>query len=121
MAGSVYIRLEFHALLCDFSHLPQAENLETAAVCKNRLVPVHEFMKSTGLSHNVRSRSEIQVVCIAQDYLCTLSRNVFRLHGFYRGLGSHRHENRCLDSAVRRGNPASPGLGPAVCFDQLVA
>ena len=90
------------------AHFAQTENLESAAVRKNRLVPVHELVQTACLLHDVVARSQIEVVRVAQDDLGTHLFNLFRAHGLYCGRSSNRHEYRRLNIAVWRMDYAPP-------------
>ena len=53
----------------DFTQLGQRKYLKSTAVCKNRLVPVHELMKSAHFVYNVVTRSDVQMIGIAKLHL----------------------------------------------------
>lgn len=63
------MRVEVHALLFDFTQLGQRKYLKSTAVRKNRLVPVHELVKSAHFVYNVIARSDVQMIGIAKLHL----------------------------------------------------
>ena len=66
---TVNMRVKVHALFFDFTQLGQRKYLKSTAVCKNRLVPVHELVKSTHFVYNVIARSDVQMIGIAKLHL----------------------------------------------------
>ena len=89
---------EFNTV-ADFIGIAKAENLKSAAVCKD-WPPVHKSVQSSRLGNQVMARPQIQMVCIGENYLGVDNLQLVCGHGLDSGLGSHRHKNRRLDAAV---------------------
>ena len=56
---------EFYAFFGHFSACSQRKHLITAAVGKNRSVPVHKLMQSASFLHNLHSWAQIQMVGVS--------------------------------------------------------
>ena len=56
-------------VLRDLGKFGQTKKLKATAVGQHRTVPPHEFLQATEFLNKVRSRSQCQVVRIAQDDL----------------------------------------------------
>ena len=96
------MRLEQDAVLIDLTEVLEAEALKPAAVGERRAVPAHESVQPTDLFEKVGPRSQVQVVRVAEHYLCPGGSQVNRVDGPDRTLGRHRHEER-------RGHVAASG------------
>lgn len=92
------MRVEVHALLFDFTQLGQRKYLKSTTVCKNRLVPIHELVKSAHFVYNIIARSDVQMIGIAKLHLSF--KFVFQINGrnsaLYRRRSSHVHKYRRL-------------------------
>ena len=66
---AVDMRGEFDAVRFHLAQRREAENLEAAAVGKDRAVPVHEAVQTAGLGHDFHARLEKQMIGVAEDDL----------------------------------------------------
>src|SRR5579862_4175375 len=91
----------------------QTKNLEAARIGKDRARPRHKTMEPAELSDGLDSRPQIKMISIAEKNLDTeFFENVLR-HSFHRCRGSHRHEHRSFDLAVRRKQAATASCASA--------
>ena len=111
MLGSVNVALEGHSFLLDGANARQRKHLESAAVCKNRLMPIHEVVQPARFSDQLLARAQVQVIRVAEQ---NLRADLFHFpgrHGLHRGRRAHRHINRRLNIAVGRMQHAQPCAG----------
>ena len=100
MLGAINVRTENYAVLANIPQFGQAEHLKTAAVGQNRLIPVHKFVQTAGLSHQLMARAHIKMIRIAQNNLRAHLIQFLGCHTFYGCLCANGHKNRCLNFAV---------------------
>ena len=110
---------EHDPFFCNFPHFSQAEDLEAAGVRKHPPVVVHKFVQAPGLLHQLRARTEEQVVGIGQNHLGVHGVEFFRGQGLYRGLGTYGHEHGGVKGAVGSVQLAQPGPAAGVFFNQF--
>ena len=119
MTGTVDVRVEHDALFADLSERSQAEYLKPAAVCENRLVPVHKLVQAAELFHNLVSGTNVKMIGIGQFNLCT---DLLQICGSHRTLdscnGTHIHKNRCLNDTMYGFHMCA--LCSAVCCNDLI-
>ena len=70
MLRAVDVRAELTAFLFQLSDACQGKNLKTTRIRQDGLVPCVELVQATSLTQNVKSRTQIQMVGVAQDNLC---------------------------------------------------
>ena len=58
--------LEINAFFLDFPQLCEREHLKSAAICENRLVPVHKLVQTAHLPDDGITRAKMQVVGVAE-------------------------------------------------------
>ena len=105
------MRAERHALFSHFAQLVQAENLEAAGIGQDRPRPRHEPMQAAHLADGFHSRTQVEVIGIAEKNLNPeLFENILR-HAFDGRNGAHGHKYRGFDLAVR--SEQAPGAGRA--------
>ena len=79
----------------------EREYLKATRVGKNRAVPCVELMQSASLAQCVKSGTEVQVVGVAQYYLCLyLLAQLLKVYSLDRANGSHGHKDRGLYLSV---------------------
>lgn len=101
MFGAVNMGAECATVLCKLSVGSQREDLESAAVCKHRLVPRNEFMQATGLVYYVETRTEIKVIGISQNNLgIDIIPQIPVVYSLYRTYSSYRHKNWRLNHSM---------------------
>ena len=61
--------LELASFPGKFADLRQGEDLESSAVGQDGSVPGFELVQASGLAESLQTRSQIQVIGVAQDYL----------------------------------------------------
>ncbi len=109
MLRPVDVRAESAAFRRKFAHLREREHLKSAAVGKNRPVPVLELVEAAGLAENLKTRAQVEMVGVAEynlglDVLHQVP-VVDALDGTYR---PHGHEYRRLNRTVVCRNRAAP-------------
>jgi hypothetical protein len=110
MLGPIQMRSEVNPLICDLPQGRQAENLKPPTICKNRPLPVHEFVKPLGLADNSHAGSQVEVVCIGEDNLRSQPRDLIRSHRLYSGLSPNRHKGRGMNLPPRCINDTKTSL-----------
>ena len=110
-------RAELDARLADLSELGEAPHLESAGVGQDGAVPAHETMEAAELTDEVVAGPEKQVIRVGEHDLGAGRAEVVRPQRLHGGVRADRHEDRRVDDAVRRGQPA--GAGGAIGGDQL--
>ena len=112
------MRVKADPFLFDLAKTRQRENLKSAAVGKNRSVPVHETVQSAEIPNQFVARPYMKMIGIGQDDLtaqiCEVSG---RKRPFDGCLRRDVHEYRRLYLSMRRLQGASAGL--PFCFQQL--
>ena len=77
-------------------------------------------MQSAGLLYDVHSRTQIQVICVAQDNLgLDVVFKFVEMHSLDRTHCANRHENRGLYSAVRSGYESRSRVAVQILFLQF--
>ena len=95
------MRTEPGALLGEFAVGRQAENLKATAIGEYRFVPVHEFMQTSCLAQQCFSRTQIQMISVAKNYLgANIIGHITLMNALDRTHSTHRHENGCKHSAM---------------------
>src|ERR1700722_8940188 len=96
------MRAKGNAFFGHFAQLVQAENLEAAGIGKDRPGQSHKTMQAPKLTHDFDSRTQVEVISVAEENLdAKLFENVLG-HGFDSPSRAYRHEHRSFDLAVRR-------------------
>ena len=67
---SVQMRVEGHAFLGDLAQLGQTEHLKPAAVRQDGAVPFCEFVQAAHIGHQLITRTQMQMIGVAQHDLC---------------------------------------------------
>src|SRR5262245_17746913 len=99
-------RAELDARVGDLPELGEAPDLKAPGVGQDRAVPAHEAVQSAELAHDVVPRPEEQVIGVGEDDLRARRGEVVRAQCLHGRVRADRHEDRRLDDAVRRGEPA---------------
>ena len=84
---------EKDALLRDFPHGAQAEDLKAPAVRQHAPVVIHEAVQSAGSLDETTAGAQEQMVCVGQDDLAAHLIQLFRRQGLDRGLRADGHEH----------------------------
>ena len=91
------MRGKTNTFLGDLSELCQRKHLKSAAVCKHRTIPIHEFPYAAHVMNEFVAGTNVQVIGIGQFHLTAyLLKLVGRHAALYRGAGTDIHENRGL-------------------------
>ena len=115
MFRAVYVRAERTAFVCEFPVLGKREDLESSAVCKDRPLPRNESVQPAGALQNVQSRTQVEMICVAQNYLgFDVLSQISVIYSFNGADSADRHENRGLYGAVVGVEQATPGGRVAV-------
>ena len=91
------MRFEGNTFFLDLARVGQRKDLETARIGQDRSVIIHEGMNAAGLFQGFRTRSEPEVIGIAQNDRSVKIFDVVRGQKLDRCLGPDRHENRSID------------------------
>src|ERR1035437_1096644 len=95
------MRAKGNAFFGHFTQLVQAENVKAAGIGKDRPRPRHETMQASELAHDFDSRTQVEVISVAEENLdAKLFENVLG-HGLDSPSRAYRHEHRSFDLAVR--------------------
>jgi hypothetical protein len=89
--------------------LGQAEDLEPAAIRQDIVFPVAEVVQTAILPQNLYTRTEIEVIRVAENQVIPDIRNSIVVHSLYRTISAHRHKRRCNDIAMWQGNYSTTG------------
>ena len=112
--------LEPHALLMDLAELAQREHLEAAAVSEDVAVPVAEIMKPVKCLQDLHTRTQVQMICVAQYdlrfYVILKFRHLDSLNRTHR---ADRHEDGCLNHTMAGNDLSGSGMTCAVCVLQF--
>ena len=111
MFRAIQVRAEGDAFVRYFPQFAQAEYLEAAGIGENRAWPRHELVKAAHSSDQFVAGTQIEMVCVGEDYLSVEIFEILLCLAFYRGCGANRHERRRLDHAVRRGETPQARTG----------
>ena len=96
------MRLKRRSFLGNLPQGAEAVYLKAAAVGQNGALPVHEPVQTAEVRDQSMSRSEVEMVGIAEDDFRTQAADLLRRQRLDRGLRAHRHEDRRGRIAVRR-------------------
>ena len=96
------MRLKVDAVRMNFSDFSQTEHLETATVRKDGPLPVHKAVQPAGLGNHVHSRTNRQMIRVAEDHLGAAFHQLAIVERLDAGLRSDRHEGRCFNNAPSR-------------------
>ena len=111
MAGAVDVRLKPDTLFPDFVYSGEAENLESAAVRQNRMVPAHEFVKPAQAGDPFIARAQVKMIGIPKYDLGSERLQFVRRKAFDGPGRADRHKYGSIDKAVGGFNP--PGARAA--------
>src|ERR1700727_2992349 len=95
------MRAKGNAFFGHFAQLVQAENLKPSGIGKDPPRPSHKTMQPSKLAHDFDSRTQVEVISVAEENLdAKLFENVLG-DGFDCPSRAYRHEYRGFDLAVR--------------------
>ena len=117
LLAAINVGAEHYALLRDFAHGAQAEDLEAAAIGEHALFVVHEFVQTASLLHQLVAGAQEQMIGVGQDHLTAHVIQLFGREGFDGGLRAHGHEHRGFKGAVGRVQAAQTGAATAAFFN----
>jgi len=117
VAAPVQVRTKGDAFLRYLRKFSEADNLEPAAVGKDRPWPPHEIMQSTQSIDKVGAGPEVKVVGIGKDDLRATRSQFVRRQRLDSAVSPHRHENWRGNRPMFGLNSAGPGL--AICFMEV--
>src|SRR5947208_13981976 len=101
MTAPIQVRLELDAVFADVPQRAEAEYLISAAIRQYRPVPSHESMQAAEPRDRFITRTQEQVIGIAEKNLNVELAELFGHHRLHRRLRADGHEHRRLDRAVR--------------------
>src|SRR3989337_652341 len=94
---AVQMGLEIYPFILYLAQFAVAENLIAPAVRKYGPVPVHESVQAAHIPYKLVTRPQVEMVCIAKDYLYPDLLELFRCHGLHSCLRAYRHKHRGAD------------------------
>ena len=96
------MRLKQHPFFGNFIQICQTMHLKSAAIRQNRPLPVHKSVQTTCLSHQIHTRPQIKMVCIAQNNTRIQISQLLLRKRLNRAQCTHRHKNWGFHSPMRR-------------------
>ena len=112
--------LELAALLGNLAAVGQGEHLEAAAVCQQRAIPPIELMQATCRAQHLKTRTQIEVVGVAEnDFGVDILLQFMLMNGFDAASGADRHEDRRGNVAVVGAQQTGTGITLIVGSDEL--
>ena len=94
--------LERDPLLLDPAEFPERDHLEATRVRENGPVPIHELVQAAEPGDPLVTRTQVQVVCVRQDYRGANGTEILRVERLDRCVRADRHELWGLDHTVRQ-------------------
>ena len=116
---AIQVRTELDAVGGDFADFGQTENLEAAAVGQNGAGPAHKLVQAAGGAENLQAGTNGEMVGVAQQNLGAHLPQLPRVERLDTGLRADRHEDRRLDHAAGRGQPAQARPGKRIGGEQI--
>ena len=117
MPGTIDMTLELATFLTQLADACQREYLKAARVCQYRTVPGVELMQSASLSEDMKSRSQIQMIGIAEN---DLSLHLFpqfgEMHTLHTAHRTDGHKDGRLYLSVRGLYHSSPRVTIRICM-----
>ena len=107
---AVDIKTKLHALFGDLT-IRQTEDLETAGVSEDGLLPMHQLVQTAMAFDQQRAVGQAQVVGVGQHHLRASSGDLFRRHALHRSLGADRHKRWRFDHAMRSDEATATSAG----------
>ena len=109
-AVAVQMGIERNTFLSNLAQLRQAEHLESTAVREDGAVPARELMQSTQSGYVLVTRTQMQMIGVAQHYLTVVGLQVERGETSLDGCRScNVHESGSLHSSVHSGKFSAAG------------
>ena len=105
--------IEVDAFFRNSSEFCEREDLESTTVGEDWAVPAHESMKSAKVFDHLQTRSQEEMIGVAENNLRAHRTKLLRGHRLNGALGANGHEDRRFDQPVfgEQPAPASPGTG----------
>ena len=117
VARAINMALERDTFLLDFAAVRQRIYLIATTIGQDGALPSIEAMQAAHLSQRIEAGAQIKVISIAEDDLRSYVVYEFVLvYGLNGARRAHRHENGCLDSAVRSFDRGRTSAGIRVCM-----
>ena len=111
MFRAVNMTTELATLLSEFADTGEREHLKTTRVGQNRTIPGIELVQSTCLAEDIQSRTEIQMVGIAQnDLRLDLFAKLGEMHRLHTSHRTDGHEDGGLNLTVIGGDQSCTGV-----------
>ena len=117
--AAVEVAAEMHALFLDLAQAGEREDLESAGIGEDRLIPAHKFVQPARLLDQFLAGADVQVIGVGEDDLRADLVQFARGRPLDGRLRAHRHKDRGLDVAVRGMHNAAPRMGFRVLFDKV--
>ncbi len=111
---AIEVVLKLNPLLGDLACLGEGPDLESSRVGENRAIPAGEAMKSSEFTDRLLSRSEPEVIGIAENDFRAQKLKFVRVKGLDGSLSAYGHEYGGLNCAMSSGKTAVSGLGGRV-------
>ena len=115
MLRPVDMRTELATLFPEFADTREREHLKSSRVGEDGTVPTTEGMQTAGLAQDVETRTKIEVISVAEDYLCLHLLSQFgEVHTLDTAACSHGHEDRSENLPMVGGYHSRTGVGRIV-------
>ena len=102
------MRLESGPSFFDLADLRQRHNLKAAGVSKDRPFPTNELVQTAKLGHLLRTRTQHQMIGVAQNDIGTSFFHLIEIKPLDRPHCAHRHECGRANVAAPSVNRAAP-------------
>ena len=106
MLAAVYKAAELRALVRNLAQGRKRKHLKSSAVGQDCAVPVHKFMQAPRPLYQLVTGTEVQVVCIGQQYLRARRLDLLGSKSFDRSLCAYGHKAGSVYNAVLGVQPA---------------
>lgn len=97
MLRTVKVRTKRDSIFFDLAEFGKTEDLITAAIGQDRLVPIYELMKSAASTNNLSTGPQVEMVDVSENNLRANLIQFALLDRFDRSLRPHRHEDGRLN------------------------
>ena len=101
MQRPIDMRFKAHPLFGQLAQASKAHHLESAAICQNGTIPIHEFMEPAQGINPLSRGAQHQMIGISKQNIRPRGAHRVRHHRLDRRCGAHRHEGRRADIPAR--------------------
>ncbi len=103
------MRAESHTVFVKLAELRERHDLKAAGIGQNRTFPAAEFMQTTKTSNAFRTRTQHQMIGVAENDVGAQILHLIHIHGLDGSGCANWHEGRRTHHAARHGDFALTG------------